>query len=77
MYTPVNPKAEVITSASIEIYKVELFKGLKAIVKAWDSEQKLLKAWEVEVSGEEYEQWNDDSQLELLLLSKVGLTRQP
>ena len=69
-YKQVN---KFIVSDEINIYKVVLNVGLNAIVYAFDSENKQVDAFDILIIGPEYDNWSNDDELELLILSKCGL----
>lgn len=62
-----------IVSVEINIYKVVLNVGLNAIVYAFDSDNKQVDAFDILIVGDEYNNWSNDDELELLILQKCGL----
>lgn len=76
MSIPVESKQvnKFIVSVEINIYKVVLNVGLNAIVYAFDSDNKQVDAFDILIIGDEYQNWQNDDELELLILSKCGLT---
>ena len=76
MSIPVESKQvnKFIVSVEINIYKVVLNVGLNAIVYAFDSDNKQVDAFDILIVGDEYNNWSNDDELELLILSKCGLT---
>lgn len=79
MSIPVESKQvnKFIVSVEINIYKVVLNVGLNAIVYAFDSDNKQVDAFDILIIGDEYQNWQNDDELELLILSKCGLTPSP
>ena len=75
MSIPVESKQvnKFIVSVEINIYKVVLNVGLNAIVYAFDSDNKQVDAFDILIIGDEYNNWQNDDELELLILSKCGL----
>lgn len=72
--TPVQPSAEIISFVEIEC-RVILFKGLFALVHAYNSNKLKIKTFQVELSPEEYNNWVDDTAMETLILQKCGLVK--
>ena len=70
---PTTPKE---LTANINIYSVELFKGLKAKVSVYNEDNQLIQTEEVEIKGEDYEEWVSDADLQDLILSKCGLKKK-
>lgn len=76
MSVPVNPSQvnQFITSVDINIYKVNLNVGLMAVVYAYNSDKKQVDTFDIAIIGDEYDSWTNDDELQLLILSKCGLT---
>jgi len=72
--TPVQPAAQIISFVEIEC-RVVLHKGMFCLIHAYDSQRVKIKIFQVELTSEEYNGWQDDSVMEALILSKCGLTK--
>ena len=71
----VQPVNTSIVSAEINIYQCVLNVGLKCVVYMYDQEGRIVKNQEVEIVGEEYNDWIDDDELTTLILSKCELVK--
>lgn len=76
MSIPVNPSQvnQFITSAQINIYQVTLNVGLSCVVYGFNSEGKQVDIFNIEIVGDEYNNWQNDDELQLLILQKCGLS---
>ena len=76
MSIPVNPSQvnQFITSVQINIYEVILNVGLNCMVYAYNSDGKQVDSFGVAIVGDEYNNWSNDDELQLLILSKCGLS---
>jgi len=74
---PVETKSLDIVSVKINIYQLVLYYGFKCVVYQYDSQNVLIQAQEVEISGEEYNSWTNDDEITTLILSKCGLVKKP
>ena len=72
--TPVQPAAQIISFVEIEC-RVVLHKGMFCLIHAYDTNKVKIKIFQVELTSEEYNGWQDDSVMESLILSKCGLTK--
>jgi hypothetical protein len=73
---PVETKSLEIVSVKINIYQLVLYNGFKCVVYQYDSQNGLVQAQEVEISGEEYNSWTSDDDMTTLILSKCGLVKK-
>lgn len=76
MSIPVNPSQvnQFITSVQINIYQVTLNTGLSCVVYGFNSEGKQVDSFDIVIVGDEYNNWSNDDELQLLILSKCGLS---
>ena len=65
-----------VFTAYIKIYEVELFVGLKSKVLIYNENNQLISTEEVSIDGNEYNNWMDDTLLEVLILSKCNLRKK-
>jgi hypothetical protein len=72
--TPVQPAAQIISYAEIEC-RVVLYKGMACLIHCYDANKSKIKVYQVELTPEEYQGWNDDAEMEALILSKAGLVK--
>lgn len=72
--TPVQPAAQIISFVEIES-RVVLHKGMFCLIHAYDANKVKIKIFQVELTPTEYETWTSDVEMEVLILSKCGLTK--
>jgi len=72
--TPVQPAAQIISFVEIEC-RVVLHKGMFCLIHAYDSQRVKIKIFQVELTSQEYNGWQDDSVMEQLILQKCGLVK--
>ena len=65
---------QFITYVKINIYQVNLNVGLMCIVYAFNEFNQQVDSYDVAIVGDEYNNWSDDDELQLLILSKCGLS---
>jgi hypothetical protein len=73
---PVVPVLSQIVRARINIYECVLNYGLKCQVLQYNENNECIKVSNVEIIGDDYNNWMFDDELEVLILSKCGLTKQ-
>lgn len=72
--TPVQPAAQIISFVEIEC-RVVLYKGMFCLVHCYDANKLKIKTYQVELTPQEYNEWQDDATMEALILQKCGLVK--
>jgi hypothetical protein len=70
---PVETKNLAICKVKINIYQLVLNVGFKCVVYQYDEKDVLLQSTDLEINGNEYDQWTSDNEMINLILTKCGL----
>ena len=78
-FVSINPfeqvKTTVVTSMTVRVMRVELFKSATLHVTLMDSNRSIVESKVVEVNGDDYKQWGgDDTFIYQYIAGKLGFT---